>query len=128
MRYEDLYINNATTLRDVYPSAFGFTTGAAATTTTSSASGGSDSVDMPQKSAFVPASNPLIGGAVFIGLVVVLMLSARYLGTDDEFRQLKPSVYNVLTIALAAAAGLPLVKYLAVKTGIPSIRDWVLAA
>lgn len=127
MRYEDLYINNATTLRDVYPSAMGFTTGNAVTATTGSVS--SDVEKASDKSvSFSAPSNPLVGGIVFVALVVVLMFSARYLGTDDEFKQLKPSVYNVITIALAAAAGLPLIKYLAVKTGIPSVRDWILAA
>jgi hypothetical protein len=127
MTYEDLILNNGTTLRDVYPSAFGQTTGAAATQ-----GNGKPSVSKTDaavsSSTFAPASNPLVGGAVFVGLVVALMLSAKYLGTDDEFKQLKPSVYNVITIALAAAAGLPLIKYLAVKINIPSVRDWILAA
>lgn len=128
MRYEDLYINNATTLRDVYPSAMGFTTGNAVTATTGSVSSDVEKASDKAVSFSAPSSNPLVGGIVFVGLVVVLMFSARYLGTDDEFKQLKPSVYNVITIALAAAAGLPLIKYLAVKTGIPSVRDWILAA
>lgn len=128
MRYEDLYINNATTLRDVYPSAMGFTTGNAVTATTGAISSDSKKVSDKAVSFSAPSSNPLVGGIVFVALVLVLMFSARYLGTDDEFKQLKPSVYNVITIALAAAAGLPLIKYLAVKTGIPSVRDWILAA
>jgi hypothetical protein len=128
MRYEDLYINNATTLRDVYPSAMGFTTGNAVTATTGGMTSDAEKVSEKAVSFSAPSSNPLVGGVVFVALVVVLMISARYLGTDDEFKQLKPSVYNVITIALAAAAGLPLIKYLAVKTGIPSVRDWILAA
>jgi hypothetical protein len=127
MRYEDLFLNNGTTIRDLYPSAFGVTTGGAATRSTN----GTKSAKVEEavaSEAFKPASNPLIGGVVFVGLVVALMFTAKYLGTDDEFKQLKPSVYNVLTIALAAAAGLPLIKYLAYKTNIPSIRDWILAA
>jgi len=129
MRYEDLFLNNGTTIRDVYPSAFGVTTGGAATRGTNGASAvKTEETAAMTSEAFKPASNPLVGGAVFVGLVVALMFTAKYLGTDDEFKQLKPSVYNVLTIALAAAAGLPLIKYLAYKTNIPSIRDWILAA
>lgn len=128
MRYEDLYINNATTLRDVYPSAMGYTTGNAVTATTRAVIGDTEKVSDKAVSFSAPSSNPLVGGIVFVALVVVLMFTARHLGTDDEFKQLKPSVYNVITIALAAAAGLPLIKYLAVKTGIPSVREWILAA
>ena len=46
-------------------------------------------------------------GVVFLALLLGLMFLAKRVGTDDDFRSIKPSAYNVLTISLAAIVGIP---------------------
>lgn len=124
--------NNGFTYRDVYPTAPGSTIGQNATGGTSAAPGGAVmpvSNDAVSNAAAIGGqANPVIAGIVFIALVFGLMLLAKRLGTDEDFKSLKPSVYNVVTIALAATAGMPVLKYLATKFPVPGLSTWVLAA
>jgi hypothetical protein len=129
MRYSPLNLSNGFTLRDTYPTAQGTTTSqqtSGATTGPAAQTGGAN--DEVSAAALPGGVNPLIGGLVFFGLVFGLMFLAKRLGTDDDFRSLRPSVYNVVTIALAATAGMPLLKYAAVKAKIPGVSAWILAA
>lgn len=137
--FDSIKLDNGSTLRDVYPTAMGKSIGEFATGATpggsvrSGAVAGAVAPDNPndevaQAAAIGGQVNPLIGGLIFIGLVFGLMFIAKRLGTDDDFKSLKPSVYNVFTVSLAAAAGLPLLKYAAVKVKIPGVSTWILAA
>ena len=69
-----------------------------------------------------------IGGVVFLALLLGLMFLAKRVGTDDDFRSIKPSAYNVLTISLAAIVGIPVWKFLVTKFPIPGVSTWVLTA
>lgn len=134
LRYSSINLDNNGTLRDVYPSAVGSTTG-------QMASGAQDQTGAG-RSGFLSAGsgeieaaaiaggsiNPVVGGIIFFVMVFGLMVVAKRLGTDDDFKSLKPSIYNIVTIAFAAAAGLPLLKYAAVKAKIPGVSSWILAA
>lgn len=123
--------NNGGTVRDVYPTAVGATTGQSATGATSVTPGGAmpASNDPVTKAAVIGGTgNPVVAGIIFFVLVFGLMFLAKRLGTDDDFKSLKPSVYNVVTIAFAATAGMPVLKFLATKFPVPGVSTWVLAA
>lgn len=132
-------LDNGFTYRDAYPTAMGRSTGQYATganpggpvapgSRVGAATAPVADDEVAQAAAIGGQVNPLIGGLIFIALVFGLMFLAKRLGTDDDFRSLKPSVYNVLTVSLAAAAGLPLLKYAAVKLKIPGVTTWILSA
>jgi hypothetical protein len=124
--------NNGFNFRDVYPTSPGSTVGQNATGGTSAAPGGAvmpTSNDAVSKAAAIGGqANPVVAGIVFMALVFGLMFLAKRLGTDDDFKSLKPSVYNVVTIALAATAGMPVLKFLATKFPVPGLSTWILAA
>lgn len=120
--------NNGVGFRDIYPTSPGATI---AQDATGGAPGVKPGMVVRGNSEIAKAvsvgdqGNIVIGGMVFLGLVVGLMLLARYFGNSDDFKSLKPSVYNVITIAGAATAGIPVFKYLAVKFPIPGVSAWV---
>lgn len=124
--------NNGVGYRDVYPAAPGSTI---AQNATGGNSAGPSGAVMPvgndaasRAMAIGGQANPVIAGIVFFVLVFGLMMLAKRLGTDEDFKSLKPSVYNVVTIALAATAGMPVLKFLATKFPVPGLSTWVLAA
>lgn len=124
---------NGVGVRDVYPTAMGQTIGQAATGGTSAvpapAGAGMPGPDAVSRAAAIGGqANPVVAGIVFFALVFGLMFLAKHLGTDEDFKSLKPSVYNVVTIALAATAGMPVLKFLATKFPVPGLSTWVLAA
>lgn len=124
--------NNGVGYRDIYPTAPGSTVAQNATGGASGAPGGGVmpvNNDAASKAAAIGGqANPVIAGIVFFALVFGLMFLAKKLGTDDDFRSLKPSVYNVVTIALAATAGMPVLKFIFTKFPVPGLSTWVLAA
>ncbi len=122
--------NNGYTNRDVYPTAVGPTTGQIATGATPGTAGAAPVVNDPVSSAaqIGGTGNPVIAGIIFFGLIFGLMFLAKRLGTDEDFKSLKPSIYNVVTIALAATAGMPLLKFAATKVPVPGLSTWILAA
>lgn len=64
-------------------------------------------------SAQTAQGNPVTGAIIFIGFVFVLMLIVHHFGKGDEsFKHIKPSIYDVVLITLAAMAGIPLFKTL----------------
>lgn len=92
----------------------------------------------PEKTAVqdqspIPAAGPggqknvLIAGVVFVALLFVLMFTAKHLGEEGEFKNIKLSAYNALVIALAAIVGIPVFKFLFTKVQIPGLSAWVLA-
>jgi hypothetical protein len=119
-------------LRDIYPTAGGPSTSEIAGSKVSvngQARPTSDAEQVAEKAVtYQPASNVFVGGAVFLGLLVLLMFIANRLGEDGEFANIKLSAYNVLIIGLAATVGQPIWKYLAYRSGIKPISDWALAS
>jgi hypothetical protein len=126
----DIGNNNGATLRDIYPTARGASISQATTGATNTpAPVGSPGNDAVANAASIGGqANPIIAGMVFFALVFGLMFLAKRLGTDDDFKAIKPSVYNVVTIALAATAGMPLLKFAATKFPVPGLSTWILAA
>lgn len=76
----------------------------------------------------IPNQHIVVSGLVFVGLLLALMFTAHNIGTESEFKNIKVSAYNVLVIALAAAIGLPVIKFLIGKIPVPALSAWVQAA
>lgn len=67
----------------------------------------------------------------WLGLVLLLgamVLVARKAGGDEDFRNLRPTAYNFLTITLTAIIGIVGLKVVAAKYRVPGISDIILAA
>ena len=123
---------NQINLRNAYPTAIGRTIGQNGTAMrmanepTDVAS--EDRSEVAKAVSIGGQSSAVIGGVVFLALLLGLMFLAKYVGTDDDFRSIKPSAYNVLTISLAAIVGIPVWKFLVTKFPIPGVSTWVLTA
>jgi hypothetical protein len=118
-------------LRDIYPTASGPSTSEIAgskVTGNGQPKPTSDAEQVAETPTYQPASNVFVGGAVFLGLLVLLMFIANRLGEESEFSNIKLSAYNVLIIGLAATVGQPIWKYLAYRSGIKPLSDWALAS
>lgn len=73
------------------------------------------------------ASKPLYGVAVLAALLVGLSLLAQRVGTQEDFREVRLSVYNVIVIGLAAIVGILFWKVLLTRFPVPHITPAVLA-
>lgn len=73
------------------------------------------------------APNLLIAGVVFVALLVLLVFTARKIGDESEFRNIKGSAYNVIVIGLAAVISIPIFKYLFSRFNVPGLSAWVSA-
>ena len=72
-------------------------------------------------------ANPLVGLAVFAGMVIMAMLIGQHLGDAEEFRNLRLSAYNVVVTSLIAVAGIPLWKAIFTRVKLPGVSTWVLS-
>jgi len=87
---------------------------------------------LPEQVVDKPAqSSPLTFWFVALGLFVGLILLARYAWQGDEFgsnfKQIKPSAYNLIFLALAVGLVLPLLKIVAAKIPNASLRNYLLS-
>lgn len=102
--------------------------------------------NVQQGSGEMPATAPAAAGdadrALMIGamghpgkwwasiavLLVVLMYTAQHFDGQGNYANLKPTVYNVLTITLASIIGITSLKLLFTKFPVPGLSTVVLAA
>lgn len=123
---------NQINLRNAYPTAVGRTIGqngtAMRTANEPTDVASEDHSEVAKAVSIGGQSSAVIGGVVFLALLLGLMFLAKRVGTDDDFRSIKPSAYNVLTISLAAIVGIPIWKFLVTKFPIPGVSTWVLTA
>ncbi len=61
-------------------------------------------------------------------LLAIMVFVARKAGGDEDFRNIRPTAYNFLTITLTAIVGIVGLKVLAAKYRIPGASDLILAA
>lgn len=61
------------------------------------------------------------------GLLFVLVFVARKAGSEEDFRNLKPTFYNFAAITLTAIVGITGAKVIATRFKIPGVSDIVLA-
>jgi hypothetical protein len=64
----------------------------------------------------------------FLGLLAAMVFIARKAGTEEDFRNIRPTAYNFLTITLTSIVGIVAFKTLAAKYRIPGASDVILAA
>lgn len=126
---------NAFGFRSVYPTGQGGTVATGATgsqTSMRTPTGGvahTDEMDPVDRAREIGnQASPVVAALVLLGLVVGLMYGAKWLGTDEDFRSIRPTVYNGLTIAAAATIFMPVIKWAFVRFPIPGATAWVLAA
>ncbi len=63
----------------------------------------------------------------FLALLVVLVLVARKAGGPEDFRNIRPTGYNFLTITLTSIVGIVGLKVLAARYRVPGASDIILA-
>lgn len=77
------------------------------------------------------AGQPLNWWFICILLFAALIFGARQLNGADSFgsnfKQIKPSVYNIAIITLAVVIGLPLLKIVATKLPFNGLKTFILA-
>lgn len=123
---------NTANLRNIYPSAVGNTIGQSGSASNQTAV----SAGLPAKTqaaasaqdaalAIGGQANPVIGGIVFLALIVGLWFLAKYIGTVDEFKNIRVSPYNVLIISMAAIIGMPVWKWFFTRFPVPGVSTWV---
>lgn len=130
---------NTINLRNAYPTAVGHTVGVAgsANNQTAASQGAAPSSEMMSNAdhpevarslSIGGQANPVLGGLVFLALIVGLSLLAKRVGTADDFRNIRVSPYNVLIVSMAAIIGMPVWKYIFTKFPIPGVSTWVASA
>lgn len=121
---------NSVSYRAVYPTAPGGTLASAsaainANTTVGNNAGG-QTVTTPN---IPPVSRNTVwywfGLVIFLGVTVWI---ARKAGGEEDFRNIRPTFYNFMTITLTAILGIVGLKVLASKFHVPGVSDIVLAA
>lgn len=131
---------NTVNLRNMYPTAIGQTVsqsgtsanqspspaGVAANGQAASNAGAATPVDVA--ASIGGQGSAIVGGLVFLGLLVGLMFFARRVGEGEGFSNIKLSAFNVLVISLAALVGLPVWKYVFTRFPVPALSTWALAA
>lgn len=134
-RYGDLFAPdiNFTPARNVYPTAAGGTTAQAAaamspaTTTVASTDG------EPSGAVSTPTAVQFSGQTIWwwlglLGFLAAMVFIARKAGGDEDFKNIRPTVYNFLTITLTSIVGIVMLKVLAARFRIPGASDVILAA
>jgi len=76
-------------------------------------------------------SSPITFWLVAVALFTTVILWARYGGNSegfgDKFKNIRPSVFNILFIGLVVAVALPVFKIIAAKVPNQSLRDYLVA-
>lgn len=124
---------NSVNLRNVYGTALGNTTGQIGSSANQSAvprGGGAvptnqGDVAANQALSIGGQANPVIGGVVFLALLIGLAFIARRIGTVDEFKNIRVSPYNVLIASMAAIIGIPVWKWAFTRFPVPGVSTWV---
>lgn len=128
-------VNNSTAARQVYPTAPGPTTGVragAASPYAKSLGAQTTGGNMNDDGAPAPAAGGFLGqpftwwGFLFL-MLVGLMFVAKRLGSEDEFRNVRLSAYNVIVISLASIVGIAFFKVVFSRFRVPGLSDLVAA-
>lgn len=125
-------VNNSISVRNVYPTASAPTSGQRASAMTPFATGaGMEGVDEVSDVQANPGGGvfgkPLAWWGILVVLLVALMWTAKRAGQGGEFSNIKLSVYNILTIALAAAVGFGFLKVVFSRFNVPGLSTYVKA-
>lgn len=124
---------NFQSVRGIYPTAPGGTVASSAAamsaTTNMSVSNGTQSGVTPTNPTTLQTSGrSVIWWAGFVATLLIMVFIARKAGGPEDFRNIRPTFYNFLTITLTAIVGIVGLKILAAKWHIPGASDVILAA
>lgn len=125
---------NITPARAVYPTARGATTAQAAAAMSPASTTVANTPTGPQGTVTAaPSIVPQSGRTVWwwlglLGFLAAMVFIARKAGGEEDFRNIRPTVYNFLTITLTAMVGFVGLKILAARFRIPGASDVILAA
>lgn len=64
----------------------------------------------------------------FLALLALMVFAARRAGGEEDFRNIRPTAYNFLTITLTSIVGIVAFKVLAARFRVPGASDIILAA
>lgn len=64
----------------------------------------------------------------FVALLLVMVFVARKAGGEEDFRNIRPTMYNFFAITLTSIVGIVGLKVVAAKWPIPGASDVILAA
>lgn len=125
-------VNNSVSARNVYPTNQSPTSGQRASAMTPFATGagmaGVDEVsDVSDNGGGGVFGKPLAWWGILLVLLVALMWTAKRAGAGGEFSNIKLSVYNILTIALAAAVGFGFLKVVFTRFKVPGLSTYIQA-
>jgi FtsH-binding integral membrane protein len=123
---------NFSSARDVYPTMPGGTTSSAAgamTANTNVSSSGADGGATTVTNTGVDMSGrSLLWWVGFLAFLLVMVFVARKAGGEEEFRNIRATFYNFMTITLTAIVGIVGMKVIAARWRIPGASDIILAA
>ena len=126
---------NFVSARGVYPTMRGGTTagaGGAMTTATNTVAPDPATGEATPATAAGPAvtmsGHTLWYWVGLLGLLVIMVAVARKAGGAEDFRNIRPTAYNFLTITLTSIVGIVALKVIATRYRIPGASDVILAA
>lgn len=125
---------NFVSARGVYPTMRGGTTASASgamTTSTNVIAADPTTGETAPATASGPAIS-MSGHTVwwwvgFLGLLIGMVLIARKAGGPEDFRNIRPTLYNALAITLTSIVGIVGLKVIATRYRIPGASDVILA-
>lgn len=120
--------NNPVPSSNVYPSDAGNPLAIAATAGSTATISGGVGPGAAAGAATTPQGGGVKGWIVLVVLYLVLSFVAKKAGQAEEFKNIRLSAYNVLTITLAAILGITLLKVAVTKVPIPGVTPLILAA
>lgn len=123
---------NFTAARSVYPTAAGGTTASAAAAMSANTNAVVPDPVTGNPSPVTTTPIALSGHTVWwwvglLGFLLAMVFIARKAGGPEDFRNIRPTLYNGATITLTAVVGIVALKVLAVKFRIPGVSDLLLA-
>lgn len=124
---------NTVPARSVYPTMTGGTTagaGAAMNATTNVATADPLTGNAQQTVGTVPSGSKhsIAWWVGFLGLLIAMVWIARKAGGEEDFRNIRPTAYNFLTIVLTSIVGIVGLKVIFTKFKVPGASDIILAA
>lgn len=125
---------NFTPARNVYPTSSGGTTSQAAaamspaTSTTVQTNDGSTAGTVGTPTAVQFSGQTIWWWLGLVGFLAAMVWIARKAGGEEDFKNIRPTVYNFLTITLTSIVGIVMLKVLAARFRVPGASDVILAA
>jgi hypothetical protein len=126
---------NFVSQRGVYPTASGGSVASASgalnqntAVQVSDAASGNSGVAVMSGAPVTTSGHSVVWWIGFVVFLLVMVFVARKAGGEEDFRNIRPTFYNFMTITLTAVVGIVGLKVIAAKYRIPGASDLILAA